>query len=214
MSIKIVSAILLSSLAFLSCGNISDMLPDKPPDYEESNGDLHLLHHCVIDYNEWLSRGHRHRGVSKSDGRVNAECPDMGNGGTGWTHEGVKYSYSNRRGCNPSEYEFGDWITVKYSNSSGSSDMPIDFVYLCFDSNFVETPTSVPVFRSNFDPDSTESHVEIAFKFLPELQQVEEVDQLIVAAIVFADGHTGYHAVTTLWKTKGPKTWNELFQSE
>ena len=219
--------VVIVAVIFLGCGRVSDLLPNEADvsvedlkDTKSATINTTWLHYCGVGYGKWRATTGRFDGsqrvyLGEDHNLHNFPVGGASGRGRSWRVDGVRYSFGMTRPFHniANEYEFGDWVTVNYWNSTISSDVPIDFVYLCFDPNLVESQNNPPVFESGFDVKSTETYLSVTFRLLPEVNTRKIVDSPVVSAIVFADGTVTYQTLTTIWKPGPPSTWEETLKS-
>lgn len=209
MTTKILVIAILLAIALTGCDGMERMMP---PDSEvEMPGVIQSS-----DTSEWsyLCKGHEE--WLKQEGAFGASVPeDLSDwisitGSRSWTDvNGVSYSFSSGSGVDlvPMDYEIGDWIPAVYFNTPRESDVPIDFIYLCVDSNLVDTGGQY-VFKAD-----KRGYAELAFRLLPEiLSPRDTIESPIGAAIVFKDGTVAYDTPVYLFKISEdvPESWAEV----
>lgn len=208
MTTKILAVAILFAVAFMGCDGMERMMPPdsevEMPDVIQTSATSEWSHLCE-GYDAWLETSSEPPIVATEN---ISDYIDIGGYGTWWTGDnGVNYGFSRSSGVDlvPTDYEIGDWITGLYLNTPQDSDVPIDFVYLCVDSNLVDTGGK-HVFKAD-----AKGRVELAFRLLPAIQSMDTVESRILATIVFKDGYVTYDTPAYLFKmSQMPKSWEDV----
>ena len=208
MTTKILAVAILFAVAFVGCDGMELMMP---PDSEVVTTEV-----VATTDSEWhhLCEGHKER--LEREGAFGSNVPenlsdwiDIGGFGTTWEVNGVSYSFSRSSGVDsvPEDYKIGNWIPGVYFNTPVESDVPIDFIYLCVDSNLVDTGGKY-LFKAD-----ERGFVEFAFRLPPEILSIRDaIESPIGVAIVFKDGTVTYDTPVYLYKISAdaPKSWAEV----
>ena len=205
MTTKILVIAILLAIVLTGCDGMERMMPPdsevEMPDVIQSSATSEWSHLCE-GYKEWADNSNDPPIVA-TQSLSDIYIESIGVSQT--SDDGVDYSFSrNQDGSTGDDYEIGDWITGFYFNTPRDSHVPIDFVYLCVDSNLVDTGDKY-VFKAD-----TKGRVEFAFRLLPELKSMDRVDFEILSTIVFKDGTVMYDRIVSIYIDNTPNEWSDV----
>lgn len=189
---RIIVLLVIALAMIIGCDEAQQMMPDTNTSAEvtTTSADSDLTHFCD-GYEEWRDMNHEVPIAATEDF---TQFPHIQGYGISFPVDKIEYGLILDVDYPIMDYEIGDWITVRYHNSPRNSDVKINRVYLCVNTDLVDTGGQ-NVFKAD-----TKGHAELRFRLLPKLKRMDTVDSTILAVIVFADGYVTYSRIASLWK--------------